>query len=69
MKQLKELARQRDADFAGESGRDTGTDPNPYGFAGEHFDADTGLIYLRARWYEPGGGESLNMSMGQRWPV
>ncbi|MGA9334840.1 MAG: RHS repeat-associated core domain-containing protein, partial [Rudaea sp.] len=30
----------------------TGTDANPYKFAGERFDADTNLIYLRARWYD-----------------
>ena len=34
----------------------TGTDPNPYQFAGERFDVDTGLIYLRARWYDPSVG-------------
>ncbi|TCO33847.1 RHS repeat-associated core domain-containing protein, partial [Dokdonella fugitiva] len=30
-----------------------GADVSPYGFAGERSDADTGLIYLRARWYDP----------------
>jgi RHS repeat-associated protein len=25
----------------------------PYGFTGEWWDADVGLLYLRARWYEP----------------
>ncbi|MBA8888344.1 RHS repeat-associated protein [Dokdonella fugitiva] len=32
----------------------TGSDDNAFGFAGERFDADTGLLYLRARWYDPG---------------
>lgn len=37
----------------------TGTDANPYLFAGERFDADVGLVYLRARWYEPGVGRFI----------
>jgi RHS repeat-associated protein len=28
----------------------------PYGFTGEQWDADVGMLYLRARWYEPGVG-------------
>ncbi|HEY2395934.1 MAG TPA: RHS repeat-associated core domain-containing protein [Rudaea sp.] len=30
----------------------TGVDTNPYGHAGERYDADLGLNYLRARWYD-----------------
>ena len=31
----------------------------PYGYAGEQWDAATGLIYLRARWYNPALGRFL----------
>ncbi len=31
----------------------------PYGFTGEHWDAATGLIYLRACWYDPATGRFL----------
>jgi hypothetical protein len=29
----------------------TGTDPQPYAFAGEPYDPNIGFQYLRARWY------------------
>ncbi|MFB0533650.1 MAG: RHS repeat-associated core domain-containing protein, partial [Anaerolineae bacterium] len=32
---------------------------DPYGFTGEHWDAATGLLYLRARWYDPATGRFL----------
>ncbi|MFB0537484.1 MAG: RHS repeat-associated core domain-containing protein [Anaerolineae bacterium] len=35
-----------------------GSPPGPWGFAGE-FQDPTGLIYLRARWYDPGTGRFL----------
>ena len=38
----------------------TGTDDNPYRYTGERFDSDTGLIYLRARWYEPNLGRWIS---------
>ena len=31
----------------------------PYGYTGEHWDAATGLLYLRARWYNPALGRFL----------
>ena len=34
----------------------TGTRTTDHLFAGEHFDADVDLVYLRARWYDPAGG-------------
>lgn len=37
-----------------------GTDNNPYRYAAELVDSDTGLIYLRARWYEPGVGRFVS---------
>ncbi|MFB0537486.1 MAG: RHS repeat-associated core domain-containing protein [Anaerolineae bacterium] len=33
--------------------------PGPYGYTGEHWDAATGLLYLRARWYDPATGRFL----------
>lgn len=32
---------------------------DPYGFAGEYTDAETGFQYLRARYYDPGSGQFL----------
>jgi RHS repeat-associated protein len=37
----------------------TGTATTPFGFAGEYKDADTGLIYLRARYYDPSTAQYL----------
>jgi len=34
--------------------------PNPYKFQGEWHDEATGLVYLRARWYDPGTGRFLS---------
>ena len=31
----------------------TGTDPQPYTFAGEPYDLNIGLLYNRARWFDP----------------
>jgi RHS repeat-associated protein len=30
-----------------------GSAPAPWGYTGEHWDANVGLLYLRARWYDP----------------
>jgi RHS repeat-associated protein len=37
----------------------TGSVSNPFGFAGEYRDTESGLIYLRARYYEPSSGQFL----------
>lgn len=47
-------------DAWGNAVESTGADTNPYQFAGERFDADTGLIYLRARWYDPAIGRFVS---------
>ena len=39
-------------DTYGNLSTSTGTAPNPFGFAGQFTDAETGLIYLRARFYD-----------------
>ena len=38
----------------------SGSDDNPYGYAAERSDADTALVYLRARWYEPRTGRFVS---------
>lgn len=38
----------------------TGTIMTPLGYAGEYRDADAGLIYLRARWYDPRTGQFIS---------
>jgi len=39
----------------------TGTTPNVYRYQGEALDAETGLYYLRARYYDPTVGRFLNV--------
>lgn len=38
----------------------TGSIANPFGFAGEYTDAETGWQYLRARYYDPGTGQFVS---------
>lgn len=33
---------------------------NPFQFAGQYVDANSGLIYMRARWYDPATGQFLS---------
>ncbi len=54
-----------DADYGefgvgGGSGGSPCTDVTPFGFAGEYTDS-SGLIYLRARWYDPVSGQFLSV--------
>ncbi|HZU13864.1 MAG TPA: RHS repeat-associated core domain-containing protein [Chloroflexota bacterium] len=35
----------------------TGTTTTPFGFAGQYTDAESGLLYLRARYYDPSTGQ------------
>src|ERR1035438_3842550 len=37
----------------------TGVTPNAYLYRGERYDADLGLYYLRARWYNPVTGRFM----------
>jgi RHS repeat-associated protein len=39
----------------------TGSYSTPFGYAGEYTDANTGLIYLRARYYQPSSGQFINL--------
>jgi RHS repeat-associated protein len=38
----------------------TGTATTPFGFAGEYTDAETGFVYLRARYYDPATGQFMS---------
>ena len=38
----------------------TGTATTPLGYNGQYTDAETGLLYLRARYYDPGTGQFLS---------
>ncbi|MDD6563977.1 MAG: amidase domain-containing protein [Clostridiales bacterium] len=37
-----------------------GDAPDPFGYCGEYYDSETGLIYLRARYYDPTTGRFIN---------
>jgi RHS repeat-associated protein len=50
-------------DAFGELLNHTGNDPQPYAFAGEPFDQNTGLSYNRARWYDPSAGRFSSMDV------
>jgi RHS repeat-associated protein len=39
----------------------TGTATTPLGYAGQYTDPNTGLIYMRARWYDPATGQFMSM--------
>lgn len=41
----------------------TGTVSNPFGYAGEYTDAESGMQYLRARYYDPGVGQFLSRDL------
>ena len=38
----------------------TGTVTSPFGWAGEYQDTESGLVYLRARYYDPASGQFLS---------
>ncbi|HEU5002396.1 MAG TPA: RHS repeat-associated core domain-containing protein [Actinomycetota bacterium] len=38
----------------------TGSVSNPFGFAGQYTDAETGLVYLRSRYYDPATAQFLS---------
>ncbi len=47
-------------DAYGTSTATTGTATTPLGYAGEYFDTESGLIYMRARYYDPPTGQFLS---------
>ncbi|NJO07709.1 MAG: RHS repeat-associated core domain-containing protein [Chloroflexaceae bacterium] len=46
----------------------SGAQPEPFGFAAEQWDAATGLVYLRARWYDPASGTFLGRDPFEGFP-
>ena len=55
------LAGTRQYDAFGTPSNTPGTMPGSFWFAGEQYDPDTGLIYLRARYYDPALGRFLSV--------
>jgi RHS repeat-associated protein len=47
----------------------TGNTPNVYLYRGERFDADMGLYYMRARWYNPATGRFMSRDPEEGNPV
>ena len=47
-------------DAYGKPTASTGSVSTPFGFAGEYADAETGFVYLRARYYDPATGQFIS---------
>ena len=61
-----------DYDAFGEESNASSTDANPFRYAGQYFDAETGTYYLRARYYSPGRGRFTTedpIRFGLNWYV
>ena len=52
-------------DAYGNAIRDNGEDDNPYRYCGENYDEETGLYYLRARYYDPSIGRFMSEDPAQ----
>jgi RHS repeat-associated protein len=48
-------------DAYGQPTRSTGSAPNPFRYAGEYRDGESGLYYLRARYYDPATAQFLTV--------
>lgn len=46
----------------------TGASAHAYGFAGEYEDEESGLYYLRARYYDPALGRFISRDPAEGWP-
>ena len=49
-----------------------GETPDPFGYCGEYYDSETGLIYLRNRYYEPSMGRFITedpIKYGTNWYI
>ncbi len=56
--------------YGGQWNEDNGYDTNPFRYAGEQWDRETGSIYLRARFYSPGTGRFMTVDPikdGENW--
>lgn len=47
-------------DAFGNQKTENANDTNPFRYSGEYFDTETGLIYLRARYYDPSAGRFIS---------
>ena len=59
-------------DNFGNKQKDTDTSTNPFEYCGEYFDDETGLIYLRNRYYDPTNGRFVTEDPardGENWYV
>ena len=52
-------------DAYGNAISDNGEDDNPYRYCGENYDEETGLYYLRARYYDPSIGRFMSEDPAQ----
>ena len=46
--------------YGNQKGESNAADTNPFRYCGEYFDQESGLIYLRARYYDPSAGRFIN---------
>ena len=53
------LTKSHEYDAFGNEINKCATDTNPFRYCGEYYDAETGYIYLRARYYDPGTGSFI----------
>ena len=58
------LGQSYDYDAFGNEVNPSATDTNPFRYAGQYFDSETGTYYLRARYYDPGIGSSRSKTAG-----
>ena len=59
-------------DAFGNETEDNTTDENPFRYCGEYYDAESGLIYLRNRYYDPSVGRFISedpVKDGSNWYV
>jgi RHS repeat-associated protein len=56
-----------DYDAYGNVTSQTGTTYNPFGYTGEYTDSESGLVYLRARYYDPTTQQFLTVDPALAW--
>ena len=61
---------QSEYDAYGDPHNQSGTFDNPFGYCGEYTDSESGLVYLRARMYDPSIGRFISedpIKDGDNW--